>query len=78
MASWMFKITESGFEKCIRNTILSKERIWYPPEDGLITYTETCRSIKITFLCILYLNNLYVLCAFIGNICRQLFYPKLR
>jgi hypothetical protein len=36
---------------------LSKERIRYPPEDGVIT-----------FLCILYFNNLYVLCAFVGNI----------
>ena len=37
------------------------------PEDGVIAYTETRRGV-IKFLCILYLNNLYVLCTFVGNI----------
>jgi hypothetical protein len=38
------------------------------PEDCVIAYTETRRGVKIKFLCILYLNNLYVLCTFVGNI----------
>jgi hypothetical protein len=34
----------------------------------VITYTEIRLGIKIIFLSILYFNNLYVLCAFVGNV----------
>jgi hypothetical protein len=35
----------------------------------VITYTKTCLGVKITFSCVLYFNNVCVLCAFVGNIC---------
>ena len=52
----------------------NKELMWYRCEDGVKTYTETCTGVEITTVCISYFNNLYVLCAFVGNMfCANVF-----